>query len=69
MRDICPLSDREEKIWRQFAGRLFSRPSLAANRAPLLGPIIGPGRPIALTPPRSSQANIYRRATGAKEKK
>jgi hypothetical protein len=65
MRDTCPLSDRELKIWRQFAGRLFSRPSLAVNSAPLLGPIIGAGRPLALTLPCTplveKHANIHRK--------
>jgi|GEM_PF-6489731 len=73
MKNACPLSDREQKIWRQFAGRLFSRPSLAVNSAPLLGPIIGAGRPLALTPPRSpiveKHADIHRRVTGVKGKK
>ena len=73
MRDACPLSDREQKIWRLFAGRLFSRPSLGAKGVPLLGPILRGGRPLAPTPARGplseKNANIHRRVTGVKGKK
>jgi hypothetical protein len=74
MRGACTLSDRELKLWRQFAGRLFSRPSLAVNCTPLVGaPIVGAGRPSALTPTRSSlvekHASFHHRNNGVKGKK
>ena len=73
MRDTCPLSDREQKEWRIFAGRLFSRPSLEAKGVPLLGAVLGAGRPLALTPagnPLSEKkATVRRRVTGVKGKK
>jgi hypothetical protein len=73
MKGACSLSDREQKIWRLFAGRFFSRPSLKARGVPLLGAVVGAGRQLALTsagrPLSEKKATVHRRVTGVKGKK